>query len=442
MLLFSVMAPVIIGLIALSYDSGRYMTLNTELQDLADAAALAGAKELDGQNATETRPSAIQRATAAATSLLANDPRFASVNDGMQILQPVFYETLGGGPTTDSTKAQFIKVTTVTRTMDVRLMQTVMAGPDANTSAQAVAGSTVVACKVPPLMICAPDNDVTLFNPVRGRLYRLKAGGGGSFVPGVMGVLDPPGMTNSGGNLTRDLLAASDPNFCFVSGVSAKTGNNAGPVENGINVRFDMYSNASGGGLKAFPPAPNITKGMMVKNPGKSNCSYEPAAVSDNAMGLPRGTPEPPDVPFGAGSVDWDRTGYWNKNHATKAKPSGWDAMTRWEVYLWELSLYSSSDLPYPQQMPSSPTKEVPTAQCYTDPVEPTTANRRAIYAAVVNCAGVTGNSVPVMPVNRYAKFFITEPASTNGDIFAEFVEMVIPGDNNGVLHHIVQLYR
>ena len=52
----AILAPVLIGFAALSVDISRYMTLNTELQSAADAAALAGAAELDG------RADAIERA--------------------------------------------------------------------------------------------------------------------------------------------------------------------------------------------------------------------------------------------------------------------------------------------------------------------------------------------------------------------------------------------
>ena len=41
----------------------------------------------------------------------------------------------------------------------------------------------------------------------------------------------------------------------------------------------------------------------------------------------------------------------------------------------------------------------------------------------------------------KYAKFFMTEPASS-GEVYGEFVEMIKPGDESGVLHNIVRLHR
>ena len=43
-------APVLLGVGALTLDLGRLITLNTELQSAADAAALAGARELNRTN--------------------------------------------------------------------------------------------------------------------------------------------------------------------------------------------------------------------------------------------------------------------------------------------------------------------------------------------------------------------------------------------------------
>ena len=42
--------PILLGAMALSIDLGRAFILNTELKDFSDAAALAGAAELDGRD--------------------------------------------------------------------------------------------------------------------------------------------------------------------------------------------------------------------------------------------------------------------------------------------------------------------------------------------------------------------------------------------------------
>src|SRR5262249_15741855 len=84
-LYFIIMLPALIGLIGLILDGGGLFHLNTDQQELADAAALAGAKELDGRN------DAITRATDRAQNLLSNGPNWSNTSlnaSGIQITTP------------------------------------------------------------------------------------------------------------------------------------------------------------------------------------------------------------------------------------------------------------------------------------------------------------------------------------------------------------------
>ena len=67
------MLPVTMGMIGLVLEGGAFYHLNSDLQELADAAAIAGATELDGAG------DAITRATDRAQNLLSNDPRWSNV---------------------------------------------------------------------------------------------------------------------------------------------------------------------------------------------------------------------------------------------------------------------------------------------------------------------------------------------------------------------------
>src|SRR6202171_1297116 len=62
----TVMLVVIIGVSLLALDGARFMSLQTQLQNGADALALAGAAELD------RTPTAIERATNAVDTLITN----------------------------------------------------------------------------------------------------------------------------------------------------------------------------------------------------------------------------------------------------------------------------------------------------------------------------------------------------------------------------------
>src|SRR5215831_3685113 len=157
---FTIMLPVIVGMIGLALDGGAFFHLNTDLQELADASALAGAAELDGSS------DAITRATDRAQNLLSNDPHWSNTSlnaSGVQITTPTFYSTLNPETvTTDPTQATYIKGTTVTREVNPAFVPLTAAmlglGATSNnqTSASAVAQSTYVACSVQPLMLCNP----------------------------------------------------------------------------------------------------------------------------------------------------------------------------------------------------------------------------------------------------------------------------------------------
>src|SRR5436190_10288015 len=86
----SLVALIAVGGIA--FDYSRLASLDTELQDAADQAALAAASQLDQTN---INGSAITRATAAAQSLLTNRTLMANDANGSAITIPsiAFYAT-------------------------------------------------------------------------------------------------------------------------------------------------------------------------------------------------------------------------------------------------------------------------------------------------------------------------------------------------------------
>src|SRR5215471_20345154 len=75
----AIMLGVIIGLSALALDGSRLMSVQTQMQNAADALALAGAAELD------RRPDSIIRAEAAIHNLLANPIAGAGIGETAQV---------------------------------------------------------------------------------------------------------------------------------------------------------------------------------------------------------------------------------------------------------------------------------------------------------------------------------------------------------------------
>jgi Flp pilus assembly protein TadG len=472
LLYFTILLPVLLGLVGLSLEGGRLLMLNSQLQDLADAAALAGAKELDG--GTDAR----LRATNAAETLLSNDTWWSNVAlGGIQIVDPpVFYSVLKGVPTSDNpdppadvlassdADASFIKVTTVTRSVAPAFLVAVGATSIGQTQATATAGSTMVACNVQPLMLCNPFEPsgkdfrtaVSDGTVKPGMMFHMKVlgsstpgGDGNSYAPGDFGLLDPPGMNSSGANTTRNLLSQQSPNFCYINNVSPRTGQAVSKVSDGINVRFDMNVSGNLTGLDQSP-APNVLKGLKPRSPGNPcNGQYDPAGSPPAAMPQDTSSTAYGNLQLGNGTLATaSANNYWNYHYGTNW-PTDLTAAgqaNRYLAYRRELGLDGqTAPTPVAGTESSAPRCATPTSE--------TIATRRIISVAVVNCLAnnVRGNSVANVRSNAYSNFFITQPSidysspsfTNNGEVWGEFVEMITPSSGgNGKLHQVIQLYR
>src|SRR6266571_8712526 len=111
----TMMLVVIVGVSVLALDGARYMSLQTQLQNGADALALAGAAELD------RLPTSIIRATDAINNLVTNSSLLGSGPDrNVQVGRIRFLSSLPardsdpilpGNLTSDPTQAAFVEVT-------------------------------------------------------------------------------------------------------------------------------------------------------------------------------------------------------------------------------------------------------------------------------------------------------------------------------------------
>ena len=84
----AIMLTVIIGLAGLAIDGSRSLSVQTRLQNAADALAPAGAAELD------RRPDSIIRARAASDSLIANPVAGAGIDQIAQVSNIEFLQSL------------------------------------------------------------------------------------------------------------------------------------------------------------------------------------------------------------------------------------------------------------------------------------------------------------------------------------------------------------
>ena len=219
LLQFTVYIVAVLGMMGMALDGGRFILLNNSLQDLADAASLAGAAELDGAS------DAITRADAKARTLLTNTPRWFDVAD-VQILAGTagvqFYSSLNPDTnTTDPTQAQFIKVTTgswQTAPWFVSAIAVFSGGAIANnsTNASAIAGVGYAACVPIQSYMCGGNFPSTT---AAGTIFSLLASGSGG--SGNWGIMDlPAGLPDF-----RAAFSALPPAICVPMKVDQRTGN-------------------------------------------------------------------------------------------------------------------------------------------------------------------------------------------------------------------------
>lgn len=419
--------PILLGAMALSIDLGRAFILNTELKDFSDAAALAGAAELDG------RPGAMVAAEAAArtgiSGNLINVQTFATDGSGsnIQVDQVVFLKNLPADGTdfvaadtaTTDAEARFIFVSVVDRNVTSGLSRALGVIPDFQTTAKSIAGFSSLTCRIPPIFMCNPlegdgtsdstgtypqfpvsdlpgcsESDTYPGAPLKeecltGRqLLAKNVGQDSEYSPGNFGLLDPQSCgnkgTNQGANCVGEQLATFAPDFCVADTVDFRTGEAIGPVRRGINVRFDMFDQNFSGqtGNPNYPPALNVTKGYTGSGCGSAQTDPPVAhpLPRDSCLATDPGTCA--DGRYGDGNwynpIDLDGDPntppvepYWAINHPGVPEPTASDGpffkdyqdMTRYEIYRYEIETGLPNNIPN-----NSPSGENGNPQCYSGP--------------------------------------------------------------------------
>ena len=279
---------VLIGFAALALDMGRLYVLRTEMQNAADAAAMAAAGELDA------RDNAIHDARAAAReAFVAHQGRFADEQELLTILGDdafEFYSWIGSEndgtrpsdctptasepnkcPTTADNQAFYVKVKLYPELVaeghyQISLFFLPILGilldddiaQTASTRVSAVAGvGGPMLCNLPPVLVCDPAETGDPFEV--GQMVVMKEQGGGMWEPGNFGFLQP--FTPISGNLNKDLsyqMANEDLGGCIQPYISTLTGGKTSYGRYGLNTRFGIYDNSIEDLKAEFPPAPNV----------------------------------------------------------------------------------------------------------------------------------------------------------------------------------------
>lgn len=471
----------LIGMAGVGFDYARLMTMDSELQNAADHAALAAATQLDGREGAMVRArDAANDFFASETSDYTNETLLANDGDGRRItsLSFNFYDSYDSETDTfgneitdddDGEDAAVVMVTVNGREVFYALTPIVGAVSSGDITADAVAGLQTAVCRVPPLMICV--NDASFPQPSdRGKgivMRSLPNDNVTPLAPGNFGFLNLYGTHPGGGNPNRELGENSDYEGCGeTEGIETEPGFR-GSETTALNTRFDMYQNplACNGTSGNFCPAQNVRKNYVVtetKDVTVSTMAPVPAPpacgetgvtqvqqgnnvdwnADSGANNFPRDNCFPSSCSY-LGDGNWDRGSYYGDHHPSATYASN---VTRYETYLWELQnpasrlqpkLVSSS---YTTKVQGPNTRYSFTNKCaYAQPITgtplaPSSAqkDRRVLTVAAVDCTGLAGRD-PVT-VLRWVDIFLVEAARKNGpDELGEiFGEIIGPAEKPG----------
>ena len=260
----SVLAVSAVGMMAfllatgLAVDISHLYLVRTELQNAADAAALAGASALNGH------PAGIEKAGGLATESL-NKYEFNKKSispDGITVEYSRNLETGYVGETAakgDAANIRFVRVTLPQSAVDMTFSSMVL-GKAVDLSAKATAGKSVsinAPCDYLPIAaIDAEEGEPNRFT--RGKDYTIRRPPGDAIEPGNYQILSIDGP---GGADDRKGLGDGVDN-CLPAGslVKTKPGITAGDVRQGINTRFGEY--AAGLDPSEYPPDTNVKEGI------------------------------------------------------------------------------------------------------------------------------------------------------------------------------------
>ena len=438
------------------FDYGRLAAMDSELQNGADQAALAGATQLDGATG------ACSRAAARAVDLVTNKTVVATSANTITVSAEAACDATGNvrfwqtkdhtSAATSDANARFIEVIVASRSADYAF--TPIAGVLRGTAqAAAMAGLGSSVCKVPPVFMCNPDQggdpDFTIANYIGKGIRLIENTGGSTYGSGNFGYL--ANGTGGGTEDLREVLGRTAiPGDCVnADSVTTQTGLRLSALD-ALNVRMDIYTGnvtqACDNDGSLCPPSANTRKDVMHKG-GTNSCAFtngngagwqfpSNAYYPTNSTSVLTGTQITNTAPMGyprdichtanqagtficdkVGDANWDRNAYFetNANGSNPNYPSSFDISgalgtstpTRYQVYKYEAA-NAATRL---KTNTSGGLDSIPQPYCRSPGVAVggATADRRVLSVAVVNCTGanLSGQVTPV----KWIDIFLVEPA-------------------------------
>lgn len=492
---------ILFGMVGLAIDGSRFMYLNSNMKQVADAAALAAAKELDGA------ADAITRATKAATDSTSagyvdNHPETAWATDSQPTveIESVSVCSALNTPgqncvtTTDPKLAVYVRVVTKSRRLGLSFIGAVTGASTANSRAEATAKSSYSLCGTLQSFMCNPWEDTTSADWGRasnwpsyvtpGKMVFLTDGTGAA--SGNWGLLDPetidPTLTGTLKQKYEKFWASNAPAVCTESPTLANnflkvdTGSKVKFAEPGINVRFDSPIGTGDLSLMAPLPIDGLTAGTFggdciskvsaTPNTSTGIAFSQPASATDSSYAnyckaTTNGScPFPRDRSFttvtrttatsnnwksmqiGSGPNPLDLDAYWKNHHGGTIITGGTidpDRNTRWKIYNYELN--------NPVTWLTSSVE--PTVKACSSSTTTTDPYRRVFNVGIVDCKywSINGASDKIPIATLVAKFFVTEPAvrspvAEQGKTYGELIDTYSVNSPGGIVYQNVQLVR
>ena len=474
MIMFALLIVLLFGVMALVIDLGRTYVVRTELQNAADAAALAGAKDLNQTAAGVTTAVATAVAMAAQntfkfTSVVSISAANISVGgcpeDGCMVLASAIGndDALAAGKT-------FLKVDIPSGPLNTFFAQ-VLGIASTQTFGRAVAGHFVT--EITPIGVCAIDaatpggrriatgleDELTEYGFRRGVSYNLMQLGdvAGTSTPYLLNPVDayaaggPCSNNNSSANVAAPFICngtstvvVKAPGFTYGS-----TGLEAGPVERALNARFDDFQGNTCNPSNA-PPDVNV-KEYTVPSGGGAGPNGNPRDWSQaGGNTLPSQQSITIDTnthkPVAALGVN-DYGMLWSYSRAVKASGASPNAvavtganaffgLSDWSsLYAGNTADTSANGYPSDPASPPFPTGTLAAPynaangnKYFAAPSHAAKRERRVIQIAIVDCANSSGNNCnATIKILGIGRFFMTRRANLPARLDAEFDGLLNP---------------
>jgi len=470
--LYALALPALVAVAGVGFDYSRLAGMDSELQNAADQAALAGVTQLDGNDG------ACSRAANAANSLVLNKTLLSNDGAGLTISVPAetdcdatgvvrFWKTVdadgkGVDAATSDADAKYLEI--VLNDRAAKYAYTPIAGALAGElHASAMAGINSAICKAAVLFMCNMEGDGETFN-----IDDYKGVGVDVTKYGKTGNWGFVGPGNDNPTLRRTLGLDAPPFVCasVSGGVNVAPGDDANKqVVDAFNTRFDLDSNCPvSGGCSS---SANATKDLVASSAsscptwGEASNPYAPTDLTPldgsatrpypNAMGYPRdichavsstgaGCVGPSSDTGIIGDGIWDVNAYFHVNYGIDNWSSNPDLADlerngkggrpmRYDVYQWELK-HAGETINGHQVLGDrqvAPPGSTPIARggphCVSGITpSPTDIDRRLISLAVVSkaeCAKIKGNSYDP-EVQQWVDAFLVEPMADRTKTYAK----------------------